>query len=518
MRVVDMFRFQAREDPEREFAVHGGRRLTYGQADDAVLRTVTALRESGIEPNDRIGVLTANCVEFVTVYLACSLVGCVPVPLNYRLAARELSYILQDSGAVLLISSLEFVPLVESALTETAVQKLVVLADDASAGWASYPQWVDVEPAAPDSLASLPGSIPAVQSYTSGTTGRPKGVLMSNDAMGWYAESQGAPLHAAGVLGGRLLVAAPVFHAGITALWMTSLAWGGSLYIQDRFVADDVVFALREERVAWTLLIPSMIQMCLVNVPDVADRSYPELKLMVYGGSSIAEPTLRRAIEVFDCDFLQQYGLTETNAIVNLTPGDHRRALAENPDRLLAAGRPLPACGVRVVDEDGADVEPGIVGEILLRGPHLLDGYWHNPIATAETLRDGWLWTGDAGCLDSDGYLYVRDRIKDVIITGGENVYSREVESVLFEHPDLVDAAVIGVPDEMWGEAVKAIIVAAPGVTVDPADIISFCRERVANYKCPKTVDIVTELPRNPSGKVLKRMLRDRYTSVGSRW
>ena len=512
MRVVDLFRFRAREDPDREFAVHGDRRLTYGEADELVLRIVSALRADGIGREDRVGVLSVNSIEFAACYLACALVGCVPVPLNYRLASRELAYILAHSKTRLVLSSPEFVPLAVPALEGSEVGPLVVLGPDAPAGWTSWPEWTGVLPATEESLEHLPGSIPAVQSYTSGTTGRPKGVLMSNDAMGWYVLSQGAPLHSAGVLDGRLLVTAPMFHAGITALWMTSLASGGSLVIHDRFAAETTVRALREDGIAWTLLIPSMIQMCLVNVPDVADLPYPDLRLIAYGGSSIAEATLRRAIEVFDCEFIQQYGLTETNAIVNLTPVDHRRALAERPSRLLAAGRPLPGCGVRVVDPDGKDVGVDEVGEILLRGPHLMDGYWANPEASAETLRDGWLWSGDAGSLDEHGYLYVRDRIKDLVVTGGENVYPREVESVLFDHPDLVDASVIGIPDPLWGEAVTAVVVAAPGAEVDAAGIIAFCRERIANYKCPKTVRFVPELPRTPTGKVLKRVLRDEFS------
>lgn len=520
MRVVDMFRFWAREYPDREFAVHGDRTLTYAEAEELTLRIVTALRGDGIGPQDRVGVLALNCIEFVTCYLACALVGAVPVPLNYRLVGRELGYILRDSGVDLVVADAESVGLVEDALghrgdgSTPAVRSLVVLGADATPGWVSFGNWTNQPPAGTDSLPVLSGAIPALQSYTSGTTGHPKGVLMSNDAMAMYALSQGAPLQAAGVLSGRLLVTAPLFHAGITALWMTALSWGGSLLIQDRFVAETTVRALREQRVSWTLLIPSMIQMCLVNVPDVAERPYRDLKLFVYGGSSIAESTLRRAIEVFECDFLQQYGLTETNAIVNLTPRDHHLALAAHPERLLSAGRALPGCGVRVVDPDGRDLPPGEVGEILLRGPHVMDGYWNNQSATADTLRDGWLWSGDAGSLDADGYLYVRDRIKDLIVSGGENVYSREVESVLFEHPDIVDAAVIGVPHPLWGEAVKAVVVLSPRSRLGANEIIEFCRGRIANFKCPKSVDFVAELPHNPSGKVLKRVLRERYLSA----
>lgn len=508
MRVVDMFLHHARETPEREFAVCAQTRLSYGEAEVQVRRVVQALRDSGVRRDDRVAIIGENSVEFVLYYLAAALVGCVPVPLNFRLIGPELAYILDDSEAVLVVADAKFTTVVDEIRDQLPALRQCVVIGAASPGWTTFADWTAVDPAPPASLEPVPGSVPVVQCYTSGTTGHPKGVLMSNDAMAWYALVQGQALVSQGVASGRLLVAAPVFHAGITALWLTSLAWGGCLYIQPRFEPHAAVTALRNEGIAWTLLIPAMIQSCLVDVPDVAEGEYDELRLMIYGGSSISESTLRNAIDVFGCAFLQQYGLTESNAVVNLTPSDHVAALESRPEQLLAAGRPLPGCAVRVVGPDGEVVPAGVSGEILLRGPQLMSGYWHNESATASALRDGWLWTGDAGYLDEWGYLHVRDRIKDMIVTGGENVYSREVEDVLFAHPGLVDAAVIGVPDDRWGEAVKAFVVARQGVEIDPAEVIDFCRQRLAGFKCPKSVELLPSLPRNPSGKVLKRELR----------
>jgi acyl-CoA synthetase (AMP-forming)/AMP-acid ligase II len=255
-----------------------------------------------------------------------------------------------------------------------------------------------------------------------------------------------------------------------------------------------------------------MIQACLVTVPDVAARRYEHLKIITYGASPIAEQTLRRAMEVFRCDFTQGYGMTETSAVLTtLTTADHQRALAGRPELLLAAGRAVMGTEIRIVDADDRDVPPGAVGEICGRGPQLMRGYWNLPEASAEALRGGWMHTGDAGRMDAEGYVYIQDRVKDMIVSGGENVYPREVEDVLFQHPAVADAAVIGVPDAQFGEAVKAVVVLRADATATAEELVEFCRGRLGGYKRPRSVDFVAALPRNPSGKVLKRELREPY-------
>ncbi len=305
---------------------------------------------------------------------------------------------------------------------------------------------------------------------------------------------------------------APLYHAAAAITALGSVALGASLVIHEDFDPAAVVRALSEDGITRTTLVPAMIQACLVFVPDVAERRYDDLRLIVYGASPIAAETLKRAMQVFGCDFTQAYGMTETTAVLTLLgPEDHRRALAESPKLLLSAGRPLPGTEIRIVDADDRPVPAGTIGEIVGRGPQLMRGYWNLPEASAEALRGGWMHTGDAGILDDEGYLYIQDRTKDMIVSGGENVYPREIEDVLFEHPSVADVAVIGVPDENWGESVKAVVVLREGETATAEEIMEFCRGRLAGYKRPRSVDFSAALPRNASGKILKKDLREKY-------
>jgi acyl-CoA synthetase (AMP-forming)/AMP-acid ligase II len=346
--------------------------------------------------------------------------------------------------------------------------------------------------------------------YTSGTTGHPKGAVITQRALGDNIVQNSLLLQ--GEPGKRALAVTPLYHAAIVPSAFAWLFRGGSLYLQEEFKPTEVVRALSEERIAYVVLVPAMIQACLVGAPDAGERSYESLRLIYYGASPIAEQTLCRAIEVFGCDFLQTYGLTEATQIVTyLPPADHRRGLAEQPELLLSAGRAVAGTELRIVDPLGHPLPNGSPGEIVVRGPQLMRGYWNLPEATAATLQDGWLHTGDVGTLDDQGYLYVQDRLKDLIISGAENVYPRAVENVLFRHPAVADAAVIGVPDERWGETVKAVVVLRAGMTASEQELIEFCRGKLAGFERPRSVDFVESLPRNPSGKVLKRVLREPY-------
>jgi acyl-CoA synthetase (AMP-forming)/AMP-acid ligase II len=301
-----------------------------------------------------------------------------------------------------------------------------------------------------------------------------------------------------------------MYHIAGLLLTLHAAGNGAAVFVLADFDPVEVVRVLDEERIGFAVLAPSMIQACL-GAAGVEGRRYAQLPAICYGASPIAEPTLRRAMSVFGCEFTQSFGMTECPAFTLLTSADHQRALEGAPHLLQSTGRPMPGCQVKIVDEQDNEVPPGTIGEICGRGPQTMRAYWNLPDATADALRGGWMHTGDAGYLDAGGYLYIKDRVKDMIVSGAENVYPREVEDVLLGHPAIADVAVIGVPSEQWGETVKAIVACRPGAAVTEDELIEFCRGRLAGFKRPRSVDFVGEIPRNPSGKILKRVLRAPY-------
>ena len=509
MLLHDTLDYRAREHPAEEFAIHGARRISYAQALVLANRIANALAARGIAPGERVALLSKNSIELALWYYACSKAGVVPVPLNYRLAPPEWSYIVNDAGARLLFAQDTLAEAIAPVRAELAsVRRFVALGADV-AGWERFESFVDGQPETQPAHRALPDD-DLYQMYTSGTTGRPKGAVLTHRAV--VSQLHQISLTFRTAPGDRALVVAPLYHAAAALTSFTTVQAGGTLYLQDEFVPADVVRALSEEHIAMAMLVPAMIQFCLLAVKDVAERRYDALRVLIYGASPIAEQTLRRAMDVFGCDFIQGYGMTETTAAATyLMPEDHRRALAGEPRLLLSAGRPLLGTEIRIVDAHGRTLPNGEIGEIAVRGPQLMRGYWNLPEATAEALRGGWMHTGDAGVLDDEGYLFVQDRTKDMIVSGGENIYPREVEDVLYRHPAVAEAAVIGVPDAKWGEAVKAIVVLKPGAVLDAAELMGFCDGQLAGYKRPRSVVFIDALPRNPSGKVLKRTLREQY-------
>jgi fatty-acyl-CoA synthase len=408
------------------------------------------------------------------------------------------------------IASAEYAAAVNEVRSDlTSVRHLLTLGDEAPLDWlALLPRSAEM-PVSPVDREVKPDD-DVYQMYTSGTTGHPKGAVITHRALTTNM-AQNA-LHCQGPIGERSLVVTPLFHAATVPSTFAPIWWGGSMLIHEQFDASVVVRSLDEERVGFAMLVPAMILACLTNVPHVRERSYQDLRLVYYGASPIAEQTLRDAISTFKCHFVQTYGLTEATQLVTvLSHSDHERALSGRPELLLSAGRPAVGTEARIVDQDGQQLPVGQTGQLAVRGPQLMRGYWQLPEATSETLRGGWLMTGDAASLDAAGYVYIQDRVKDMIISGGENIYPREVENVLFDHPAIADVAVIGVPDERWGEAVKAVIVFHPGSSATTDEIIGFCRGRLAGFKLPRSIDVVDAIPRTTTGKVLKRELREPY-------
>jgi acyl-CoA synthetase (AMP-forming)/AMP-acid ligase II len=506
MRLHETFDFWAAAQPEAEFAVQGQRALTYAGAAVRIDQLAAALADV-LAPGDRFAFVSKNSVEIALLYLAASKAAVVPVPMNYRLAPPEWAYILNDSGARLLIAGHEFVPGLGTITPDVpALAATVAWTERAQAGpWVPFEEWLGASPAA----SGLAGRCDdAFQAYTSGTTGRPKGALLTQEALfaHMYQWRVAWPIGT----GSRVLIVMPMYHIAGLLLTLHAVGHGAAVYVLADFDADEVVRVLDEERIGWAVLVPSMIQACL-SVTGAEGRRYAELGAISYGASPIAEATLRQAMRLFGCEFTQSFGMTECPAFTLLTSADHRRALDSAPHLLQSTGRPMPGCEVKIVDAEDNEVPSGTTGEICGRGPQTMRGYWNLPDATAGALRGGWMHTGDAGYLDDDGYLYIKDRVKDMILSGGENVYPREVEDVLLGHPGVADVAVIGVPSEQWGETVKAIVARRPGSAATEDELIDFCRGRLAGFKRPRSVDFVDEIPRNPSGKILKRLLREPY-------
>jgi acyl-CoA synthetase (AMP-forming)/AMP-acid ligase II len=345
-----------------------------------------------------------------------------------------------------------------------------------------------------------------LQLYTSGTTGLPKGVRLSNANYSAFLKLRNEVEGFHYQPDENVLILMPLFHVAGTNISFSGLAAGGRIVLLAEFVPPQVLETIQAEAVNHAFLAPVMIN-ALLQCPSIAATDFSEMKTVSYGASPISEAVLSAATQRFGCGFIQFYGMTETTgAGTTLAPSEHRGEL------MRSCGKPWPTLETRIADEAGNELAPGEIGEIEIRGPIVMAGYWNRPEATAETIRpDGWLRTGDAGFMNEDGYFFVHDRVKDMIVSGGENVYPAEVENAILGCPGVADAAVIGVPDEKWGEAVKAIVVCAAGCEPDPAAVIAWARQRIAGYKAPKSVDYIDALPRNASGKVLRRELRKPY-------
>ncbi len=516
MLLHDYFDYHTLRSPDRMFTRDARGEISYGEARSRIEALAARLLAAGLGRGDRVAVLAKNSSLYPIFFLACSKVGVVVVPLNYRLAGPELEYIIGDAGARVLFAEEEYLETIEGVRGNLAsVETFVALDGTPGQGWVQLDAWV-AEASGSFAPLEIDETDAVYQMYTSGTTGRPKGAVLTHRAV--TAQLAQIQLMFPAKAGDVFLVVAPLYHAAAAITVFSGMTGGASFIIHSDFDPTAVVRALSEEGVARVTLVPAMIQACLLMVPDVAERSYDSLECITYGASPIAEQVLRRALEVFGCDFAQGYGMTETTAVLTyLEPEDHRRALAGQSGLLLSAGRPLPGTRIKIVDAEDREVPRGEIGQIIGKGPQLMQGYWNLPEATAEALADGWMHTGDAGLIDEDGYLFIQDRVKDMIVSGGENVYPREVEDVLFQHPAVGDAAVIGVPDDKWGEAVKAIVVPKAGESPSAEDIMNFCSGRLAGYKRPRSVDFIDQLPRNPSGKVLKKDLREPYWKGHSR-
>jgi acyl-CoA synthetase (AMP-forming)/AMP-acid ligase II len=496
VRLAGLLRDHARERPDAPALIQGDRRWTFAELDERSNRVAQALRSAGVTDGTRIAHLDQNAPECVELLFGAAKLGAVLVPLNARLARPELEAIMADAKAPLLVCGPDFRSTAEG------------LADHVITAGEEYEAWVgDHEPEDPGHEAG--GDDVAFQLYTSGTTGRPKGVLTTQGNLeGLTRVSERWSLDDESVA----LVAMPLFHIGGLGWLLVALAQGAACVLIRAIDPEELLDTMVSEGVTNGFLVPTVLQM-LCSVPGAADRDFSALRSIAYGASPITTTTLKAALKTFGCDLFQVYGLTETTgAVVQLDAEDH------DPDGprehlLRSAGRPYPWMEVRVVDADsGRACDPGQVGEVRMRGSAVMSGYFEAPEETSSAFdEDGWFRTGDGGYLDEDGYLFLTDRVKDMIVSGGENVYPIEVEEALSSHADVDEVAVIGLPDERWGEVVTAVVVPRTDGELDQDALIAHARERLAGYKLPRRVLVSDQLPKTPTGKVLKRELREQY-------
>ncbi|MFD6354210.1 acyl-CoA synthetase [Nocardia tengchongensis] len=493
------------QNPDAAMTVYGERTRTNREVMDRVARLAGALRGLGVAPGDRVAILSLNSDRYHEYLLAVPWADAVLNPVNIRWSAAEIAYSLEDSDSRVLLVDDAFAPLVPALHERFDGLTTVIHCGDGATpdGMTSYEALIDA--AEPIADARRGGDALAGIFYTGGTTGFPKGVMLSHTNLMTSALG--------GVATGYLMApdavflhAAPMFHLADLAGWLGVLIAGGTHVMIPAFDPVAVLNAVQQHRVTSSVLVPVMIQL-LADHPRAAEFDLGSVEYLMYGASPISEAVLERAMRLFPrAGFTQAYGQTEAAPIITLLgPEEHRSG------RLRSAGKAVPHSEIRIVDADGLDVPAGAVGEVVTRGGHIMLGYWNKPDETAAALRTGWLHTGDGGYLDADGYLHIVDRLKDMIVSGGENVYSAEVENAIAAHPAVAAVAVIGVPDDEWGERVHAVIVCKPGHTVTPAEIREHTKERIAAYKAPRSVDLVEALPVSGAGKILKRDLREEY-------
>lgn len=502
--LADAPRLQARSRGADIAQIFEDRETTFSEFDRRTSQVAQGLAAAGLKPQARLGFLGKNSDRYFELLFGAAKAEAVLVGVNWRLAPPEIEYILNDAGCETVFVGAEYYELIEQLVARNPTISRVIALDGGHPSWPAFDDWRAAQ-MEEDPLRPVRADDDVLQLYTSGTTGHPKGVQLTNAnycALWRAAEDARWGLFDAGQV---TLTCMPVFHVAGCNMGVFALAQGSTNLILKDVDPIRILELIPRYRVSYALFVPALMLM-ITQMPQAASTDFSSLRKLFYGASPINEALLKSAQQLFGCEFFGLYGLTETTGGGTcLMPEGHAAG------KLRSCGTAYPGVELKVVDGDGQAVACGEVGEIVIRHGIVMKGYWKRADATAEAIRDGWFYTGDAGYLDDEGYLYIHDRVKDMVVSGGENIYPAEVENAMFGHAAIADVAVIGVPDERWGEAVKAVVVLKPGAQVTAEELISFARERIAGFKVPKSVDFVSALPRNPSGKILRRELREPY-------
>jgi long-chain acyl-CoA synthetase len=502
----EMINGNAQKYPDKTALIFENKSYTFKQVNQSVNRLINALADLGVGKGDRVGILAYNCSQYFEVF-GLAKAGRVCVPLNYRSVGRELTYLINNSEINTLILESEFVDVVNSIRHELDGVRNFICLDAAVENMMSYEQLISRFPPN-EPTDEVKADDPCVLFYSSGTTGRPKGAIHTHKSLIAETRVPYRDLSSNDIV----LCVMPFFHVGGSAAHLfPAVSYGATMVIHKKFDGTLVLEAIEKEKVTYVFLVPAMI-IRLLEHPNLSQYDLSSLRTIAYTGAPMPIEALRRGIGYFGEVFIQMLGQTETLNMTVLKKEEHKlEGSPEEIKRLESAGKPFREGEIRIVDEQGHDVPIGVPGEIIARSDRTMKGYWKLPAETAETIEDGWLHTGDVGRMDEDGYIYLVDRKKDMIISGGENIYSREVEEVLYMHPAVLEAAVVGVPDEKWGESVKAVVVLKQGAAASEEEIIDFCKGYLASYKKPKSVEFRDNLPKTGSGKIKKNEIRERY-------
>lgn len=515
LNLADVARATANTRPGQTALVFGDRKTTVHELDTRANQVANGLLSLGATDQERVAILDHSSDHFYEIWLGAARSNLVITPLNSRLSAPEVLQILSDCHPHILFVGPAFEALIEEIKPELSFIEHFIVTGDA------YCAWRDQQSAIPVKSNMLP-SDDCLQIYTSGTTGVPKGVRLTSEnlffaPMSSLSTGERSPCGDISV-DDVVLLCLPHAHVAGAMLGIYGLAMGSRVIVISEFVPAEIAATIEREQVTLTLMVPVMVRGLLAAM-EKTGLTCKSLKTVLYGAAPMATSLLQHAMTMLPSSgFGQLYGLTETSGpITYLSPEDHRSIVSGNANLALSCGAATASVEIRVVDSYGQAMPPGDIGEITCRSPQVMKGYWKRQDDTLAVIQDGWFHTGDMGYLDARGYLYIYDRKRDMIITGGENVYPAEVENVLYSHPAIADVAVIGVPDQHWGEAVKAVTVLKPGASLTAEELIAHARGQLAGFKIPKSVDFVSDLPRNATGKVLRRVIREPYWSQQTR-